>query len=610
MNVVFDETHVATNKVSASDELEIPIEDLSIKDRKAVSNESQKEPEKSLPRDGDSPLTIPQELIIGDVSSRVVLGDFNAIRSSSKNFGGCPSLREIEEFDGVLLEADLEEFDGVLLEADLVKLGVIGNWFAWTSKLQGNGILRRLDRCLSNKAWNVTFPYLDIRVGQWGISDHSPLLVSTWETRSRSPSTFCYFSHWAKVKSFLDTIRSVWRRFEDVSHMVSFVRNLKVVKQVFRASFGRRIFVLADEVWPVGQVMEAAQAALERDPASDSMCGGGSDHQGVLVNGEIGEGVAPTEGQDEVAEVNYSSLFTVVDAGGDLPDSSEEGVEALSRLVSREEIQKALFSMKSEKAPEPDGFLVDFYRTCYLLGGINSTAITLIPNRRGAERMEIFRPISCCNIVYKCISRILAERLQLWLPGFISGNQSTFVPSRSIFDNILLCQELVGSYKEGRGTLIQFVSWVRACVTSPKFFMMINGSLEGFFFFPDMKELRQGDPLSHFLFVMVIEVLSRLLNKPPVLIEFTGLSGLVANVGKSSMFVVGVESGEAEELAAYTGVYLGSLPVRYLGLPLLSGRLRAMDCVLLIQRIIARSRSWVAWSLSFAGRLQFVRSIL
>ncbi|XP_038895791.1 uncharacterized protein LOC120083957 [Benincasa hispida] len=95
-----------------------------------------------------------------------------------------------------------------------------------------------------------------------------------------------------------------------------------------------------------------------------------------------------------------------------------------------------------------------------------------------------------------------------------------------------------------------------------------------------------------------------------VLADFVGLSGLVANVGKSSMFVVGMESGEAEELAAFMGFSLGSLPVRYLGLPLLVGRLRAEDYAPLIQRIIARIRNWAAWSLFFVGRLQLVRSVL
>ncbi|XP_038882442.1 uncharacterized protein LOC120073714 [Benincasa hispida] len=67
-----------------------------------------------------------------------------------------------------------------------------------------------------------------------------------------------------------------------------------------------------------------------------------------------------------------------------------------------------------------------------------------------------------------------------------------------------------------------------------------------------------------------------------VLSQFAELSGLVANMGKSSMFVAGVSCDVARELARSMGFVLGSLPIHYLGLPLLSGKLKVMDYVPLI----------------------------
>ncbi|XP_038904289.1 uncharacterized protein LOC120090641 [Benincasa hispida] len=382
----------------------------------------------------------------------VVLGDINDIHSSSKDFDGCPSLTENEKFDDVLLEADLVEFS------------VTSNWFTWTSKLQGNGILCRLDRFLSNEAWKKAFPYLE-------------------------------------AEGFIDTIRSMWRKSEDVSPMVSIVRNLKAVKRVFRASFGRRISMLADEVRATSKVMEATQAEVERDPASESVCA---------------EETQATEVFWLVARLEEASLRQKAKFSW-----SEEGVEALGRPVSREEIQKALFSMKSGKAPEPDG------------------------------------------------------------------------------------------------TPLQFVSLVSACVTLPKFFVMINGSLEGFF--PGRKGLRFHDRyehlgLTHLVFaddLMIFCAAERdsLEFVRQVLVDFVRLFGLVINVGKSSIFVTGMESGEAEELAASMGFSLGSLLIRYLGLPLLAGWLRVVDCAPMIQRITTCIRSWAVRSLFFTGRLQLVRSV-
>ena len=92
--------------------------------------------------------------------------------------------------------------------------------------------------------------------------------------------------------------------------------------------------------------------------------------------------------------------------------------------------------------------------------------------------------------------------------------------------------------------------------------------------------------------------------------RFGELSRLFANLGKSSIFIVGINSAEASHLAAKMGFTIGHLPVRYLGLPLLSGKLWISDCDPLIQRTIGRIWSWSASVLSFAGRLQLVRFVL
>ncbi|KAL4018355.1 hypothetical protein IC575_021950 [Cucumis melo] len=92
--------------------------------------------------------------------------------------------------------------------------------------------------------------------------------------------------------------------------------------------------------------------------------------------------------------------------------------------------------------------------------------------------------------------------------------------------------------------------------------------------------------------------------------KFGELSGLFANPRKSSIFVAGVNNENASHLAACMGFVRGNLSVRYLGLPLLTGRLCSNDCAPLIQRITSQIRSWTARVLSFAGRMQLVCSVL
>ena len=69
-----------------------------------------------------------------------------------------------------------------------------------------------------------------------------------------------------------------------------------------------------------------------------------------------------------------------------------------------------------------------FFYLCYLPAVINATAITLVPKLDGVERLLDFNPISCCNVVYKCITKLLSDQLQGWLPKFVSSKPVCFCP--------------------------------------------------------------------------------------------------------------------------------------------------------------------------------------
>jgi hypothetical protein len=147
-------------------------------------------------------------------------------------------------------------------------------------------------------------------------------------------------------------------------------------------------------------------------------------------------------------------------------------VAGMCAPVTRSEIQRVIFSMNPSKAPRPDGFtarffqktwpmigddfcdaILEFFVTGKLLREVNSTNLTLIPKKKkNASIMGDYRPIACCNLVYKCITKILANRLVPGLDEVISSNQGAFIPKRSIAENILLAQEVVCDYHKEKGT--------------------------------------------------------------------------------------------------------------------------------------------------------------
>jgi hypothetical protein len=132
--------------------------------------------------------------------------------------------------------------------------------------------------------------------------------------------------------------------------------------------------------------------------------------------------------------------------------------------VSMEEIHLALNQMDPLKAPGPDGFPACFFQhnweilhkevcdaikyffdTCRLDAAINTTIIALVPKNQNPKSVVDFRPISLCNVVYKILSKVLANRLKVVLPSIISESQSAFISGRLITDNIIAAFETMHS---------------------------------------------------------------------------------------------------------------------------------------------------------------------
>jgi hypothetical protein len=145
--------------------------------------------------------------------------------------------------------------------------------------------------------------------------------------------------------------------------------------------------------------------------------------------------------------------------------TTEENQSLIKEFVV-EEFKDALFSMHSDKAPGPDGlnpaFYKQFWELCgkeifqaskeWLLQGrlpknLNNTNIVLIPKVENLTSMKDLRPISLCNVLYKIISKVLANRLKPLLTRYISIEQSAFVEGRSILDNVMVAMETIHHMK-------------------------------------------------------------------------------------------------------------------------------------------------------------------
>ncbi|CAM8950219.1 unnamed protein product [Rhodiola kirilowii] len=226
----------------------------------------------------------------------------------------------------------------------------------------------------------------------------------------------------------------------------------------------------------------------------------------------------------------------------------------------------------------------------------------MIPKHNMADNPADFRPISCCNVLYKIISGLLAARFKVVLPKLINVSQGAFVEGRSVVGNICIAQQLLAGYgtknKSERlswkidlkkaydsvnldlldAMLIQlqfplkFISWISMCVRSTTFLVLLNGCLEGLNkkadFFQHPKCHKIG--LKHIMFAddLILFSSSRqssILAPNSVMENFFKVSGLDINVQKSQIFVSEMCEAKKAWVESILSTAVCPLPVRYLG---------------------------------------------
>ncbi|GJY32697.1 RNA-directed DNA polymerase, eukaryota [Tanacetum coccineum] len=371
--------------------------------------------------------------------------------------------------------------------------------------------------------------------------------------------------------------------------------------------------------------------------------------------------------------------------------------EELECDVSKEELKRAVWDCGMDKSPGPDGFTFGFFRKFWstiendvyeavtyfftngdIPKGCNSSFIALIPKTPGANMVKDFRPISLIGCMYKIIAKILTNRLVGVIGDIVNEVQSAFIADRQILDGPFILNEVMHwctvkkkqalifkvdfekAYDSVRWDFLDEVlqkfgfgnkwrMWIQSSLRSSRGSILVNGSpTEEFQFY---RGLKQGDPLSPFLFILIMESLHLSFQRVVDAGMFTGInlspsvnlshmfyaddavfighwndgnintlvnvlecfyraSGLRINMCKSKIMGIHVEGDLVKHAASKLGCLILNTPFVYLGTKVGGKMSRVKEWNEVVDKVVSRLSKWKMKTLSIGGRLTLLKSVL
>ncbi|XP_074301046.1 uncharacterized protein LOC141632394 [Silene latifolia] len=375
--------------------------------------------------------------------------------------------------------------------------------------------------------------------------DHCPCIITMVDTYVRKKPSFKYYNMWSLALNYLTVVQSGWHVEVQGTPMFRIVEKLKGLKQKLK-ELDREQFSDIENLTHVAELsLKYLQEQVMSNPLNPDFCN------------------AEKECAQELIQLKKArDSFLAQKAKEDWAKNGDDNTSFFHAIVTDDEIKQAMFSIPGTKAPGPDGYSSQFFKDSWAIVGkdicasvrnmistgnilkeANNTILTLLPKVDVPDTVTQFRPIACCNTVYKCMAKVVCSRLSSILPDIIHPSQSAFIAGRDIVGNILICQDLIKLYKRKKCSprLMMKIDFQKAydsiewsylnemlrylkfpditikllmqCVSSPSYSLSLNGEVFGFF--KGKRGLRLGDPLSPLLFTICLEYLSRLLGSIP-----------------------------------------------------------------------------------------------
>ncbi|GJX79556.1 RNA-directed DNA polymerase, eukaryota [Tanacetum coccineum] len=625
----------------------------------------------------------------------VVMGDFNEVRYKTDRFGSVFNVKGANVFNSFISLAGLEE----------VSLG--GCSFTWVHKSARK--MSKLDRFLVSVNLLNSCPNIFAITLDRYLSDHRPILLRE-QHFDYGPTPFRFYHYWLEMEGFSNLVEGAWKDSprDNSNAIISFMGKLKFLKNKIRewnknnmlCRNSVRAKCLAD--------LEEVEEIIDRGDGNEEI----ANKRAVFVKDLLEMDKLTSLELAQKAKIKWAiegdensrffhgilnkkrnslSIRGIMADGIWVDDPSLVKHEFLTHFSSRFSqpgSKRALVHMQFpntlsiEQQLELDKDVYDAVKYFFMHGviprGCNASFVALIPKIPDINLVKDFRLISLIGSLYKIIAKVLANRLVRVLGDIVSEVQYVFIANRQILDGPFILDEVIQWCKRKKKQLLVFkvdfekaydsvrwdflddilrkfgfgntwCKWIQSCLRSSRGSILVNGSPTEEFQF--CKGLKQGDPLSPFLFILIMESLhlsflrvvdAGLFNgiklDPSVIVShmfyaddvvfvgqwcegnintlihvlecFYRASGLRINMSKSKLMGLHVDNEKLNGAALKLGCLTFKTPFNYLGSTVGGSMSRIHAWNEVVEQVKLRLSKWKMKTLSIGGRLTLLRSVL